>query len=235
MKVVAFADMHGHLDFDIPDGDLYLIGGDICPATDHGYAFQLDWLHTTFRAFLGRLGIEKVFWVGGNHDLVLEGRSCPLGDDLRSCYLQDEVMERAGLKVWGSPWSKPFNRWAFQLEENIADLIYRHIPEDVDIVISHGPPWKHGEKVFHGTRMNGTPIVPEFTRHTGSKVLFNKLLELQPKLVVTGHIHESAGIYPIEHQKTIVANCSVLDGNYEMKNKPKLFEIKEGEVSILSV
>ena len=219
--------MHGYLDFEIPDADLYLIGGDVCPATDHSYPYQLRWLHTTFRAFLERLGMEKVLWVGGNHDFVLEHPVSPLEDDLRDCYLQDEVKERSGLKVFGSPWSCPFNNWAFQLEECIAHSIYKGITEDIDIVVTHGPPWKHGDKVCHKTKKDGTPLTPEFVRHTGSKVLFNRLLEMQPKLVVTGHIHEDYGVHPIINGEinVPVANVSVLDGEYELVNKPMVFEL----------
>ena len=225
MNVCCMSDMHGYLDFDIPEADLYLIAGDVCPVWDHTESYQLEWLHSDFKAFLERLGMERVLWVGGNHDLALERPVCPLDDNLRETYLVGEAKERAGLKVWGSPWSTPFGNWAFMLNEKIADSIYGMIPEDVDIIISHGPPYGFGDMVVHYNDMVGLKLNEPFVRHTGSKKLRNSIKQIQPKLVVTGHIHECYGLHPINMgQKEIpVANVSVLDVEYELVNKPMVF------------
>jgi len=227
IKITTLSDTHGLL-LDLPESDLIIHAGDFLPAYNHSVNYQKKWIYEEFLPWVKGLKCQFYIQVPGNHDFVFEGNPYfkPSGFPEKCIFLIDECCTVCGLKIWGSPWSCPFNNWAFQLPENIAFSIYKQIPEDVDIVISHGPPWKHGDKVIHQTKIDGTPLVEPFVRHTGSKVLFNRLLELQPKLVVTGHIHESAGVHPIINGEINipVANVSVLDGEYELVNKPIIFE-----------
>ena len=93
MKICAFSDMHGYLDFDIPVADLYLIAGDICPVWDHSVKGQLNWLHNEFRALLERLDEKKVLWVAGNHDLILQSHPELINKPIMDGYLQDSMVE----------------------------------------------------------------------------------------------------------------------------------------------
>ena len=68
---------------------------------------------------------------------------------------------------------------AFNLaNENDAAEVWKHIPSDADIVMTHGP--AHGilDRIFAGTRV-------------GDRVLRRELEErVQPKFHCCGHIHE---------------------------------------------
>ena len=88
--------------------------------------------------------------------------------------------------------------------------IWDTIPDDADIVVTHGPAYFTGDKVLN----------PQYgiSPHVGSPALRTKLLELPKlKLHVTGHIHESAGLY---FDKYVTINAAICDLNYVPFNKP---------------
>lgn len=61
-------------------------------------------------------------------------------------YLEDSGCEVLGYKIWGSPWSPTFFNWAFNLDigEPLASK-WELIPNDTEILITHGPPIGHGD------------------------------------------------------------------------------------------
>jgi len=62
---------------------------------------------------------------------------------LTNCtYLEDSSVTIEGYKIHGSPWTPEFCGWAFMLE-NEKDMLkkWKMIPDDTDILITHGPPY----------------------------------------------------------------------------------------------
>ncbi len=91
------------------------------------------------------------------------------------------------------------------------------IPEDVDILITHNPPY-----------MILDQIQTEYGASVGDQDLRYELENrLKPKLHVFGHIHENGGRqlvlkrpgYGTENNITCV-NASVVNESYKMVNKP---------------
>ncbi len=218
MLIAATADLHGHLP-EIPECDLLLIAGDVCPVTNHGIGFQRSWLENQFPGWIAgsRCRAERVVWIAGNHDLALE-----LGGPGRrlrgtATYLQDQAVEIGDLTIYGSPWSQIIGEWAFSLPEEDRgaeagpDLrtAYAAIPEAADIVLVHGPPAGYGDRTHDGRRV-------------GSPSLLARLEQVRPRLCVFGHIHEAYGRW--EHQGITLANTSHVDQGYEPVNPPQLFE-----------
>ena len=112
-------------------------------------------------------------------------------------------------------------------EEELAHK-WSLIPDSIDILLSHSPLYGYGDKVVHETDKYGLPLQNgTFVRHCGSKSLKKRILEIKPKLVLVGHIHESYGIshLEIDGEKITIANVSVLDGDYKLANKPIIFEL----------
>jgi hypothetical protein len=73
MRIICTADLHGQLP-DIPECDLLLIAGDVCPVEDHDPTYQRKW-STKFRLWLAdeqRVQAERIVWIAGNHDFSLE-------------------------------------------------------------------------------------------------------------------------------------------------------------------
>ena len=94
-------------------------------------------------------------------------------------------------------------------EEDQLELLWETIPEDVDILITHGPP----------------KSILDFSLHQrencGSKSLLNKVLELRPKYHIFGHIHESRGTLT---NYTTFINCSQVNHRFQTAHKPYYFE-----------
>lgn len=198
MRVVATSDFHGTLP-EIPECDLLLIGGDVCPVWDHNRQFQADWLRSEFAEWLDAQVAQVIVGVAGNHDFVLQD-SPKLGYSLPWVYLNNEtatvsVSERDAVrdvKIYGTPYSNKFGGWAFMQPERELGLIYRDIPRDVEIIITHGPPFGFGDEV-PGKVWSGAKWTNE---RVGSTSLANQLFYdvwENLKLVTFGHIHEGYG------------------------------------------
>lgn len=204
MKITLISDTHGrHAQLKLPKGDLLIHAGDVSNRGQQVefYGF-LDW-------FSKQKYTYKVF-IAGNHDFFFE-QAHPtkiISKMIPSnvIYLNDSGCEINGLKLWGSPITPWFHGWAFNRERGAE--IERHwnmIPETTDILITHGPPFGILDMTIRG-------------EHTGCEELLRKVGHVKPKLHVFGHIHEDHGQYT--RNDTIFVNASVLDGGYQLANKP---------------
>ena len=75
MRIAAISDMHGNLNFSVPESDLLLIAGDICPAAHDPYlsiGMQRQWLDKKFREWLNKQPISHAIAVAGNHCWIFE-------------------------------------------------------------------------------------------------------------------------------------------------------------------
>ena len=145
-------------------------------------------------------------------------------------YLNDSGVELFGLKIWGSPITPWFHNWAFNRTRNTGyDLTFKHdvsdgikkhwdlIPYYTDILITHGPPFGHGDLLEPRFRRNGEERV-------GCIDLMNKIKEIKPKINVFGHIHEGYGV--TEEDGTTFINASCLNENYRPVNPPVIIDLE---------
>lgn len=209
MRIALTSDLHGHLP-KLPDADMYIIAGDLCPDFGPGTAFgsgmQEGWLHMKFANWLGSK-LDKTYATLGNHDFVrkpqLEG--LPI--------FVDEELLIAGLRVWFTPWSNLFGGWAWMKPASELEGIYAKIPEGVDIIVSHGPAYGYGDRVpdryLVGPRKDEDP-------HVGSKELLATLDRVKPQLLVCGHIHDGHGEY--QYRDTRIINASLVNEAYKAVN-----------------
>jgi Icc-related predicted phosphoesterase len=218
MRVVATSDLHGHLSdaSTIPECDLLLIAGDVCPLEDHTASFQHRWLGSTFSDWLESLPARHIVWIAGNHDFALVDGRPPDRLNGLATYLQDQGVEIDGLRIYGTPWSLVMGPWAFSLEERGRgsrlglESTFAMIPEQTDLLLTHNPPLGYGDLCFDGTR-------------GGSPSLLRRLEVVQPKLAVFGHIHGARGEWSMGG--TTLANVSHVDEDYVPKNAPRIFEL----------
>jgi Icc-related predicted phosphoesterase len=217
MRIAMISDMHSKLNFSVPEVDLLLIAGDICPAY-HEVSFSVNiqkiWLNTDFRHWLDKQSFQECVCIFGNHDWIGEYafEDIPILSD-NFHILQDSHIELLGKKIYGTPWQLPFNNWAFNCAEPELSFKWQKIPEDTDILICHSPPWKIMDKVVHHN----------FTKHIGSKSLKKRIKEIKPELVVFGHNHGDNGI--VEKDDITYVNCSLLDEKYKLVYEPIILEI----------
>jgi len=189
MKIIAVSDLHGYLPQDVPECDILLLGGDICPhfgnmrtkpGSPEDVKGQLNWLHTIVADWLDRVPAKVVVAIWGNHDFVGMHHK----PNVPWVLLQDGEVTVQGVRIYGTPYTTRIYDWAFM--EHDAKLIERfdRIPSGLDILISHGPP------LWCCDRPGGTK-----GDHLGSAALYNKLSTMMqpPKAAVCGHIHGGKG------------------------------------------
>lgn len=198
MKLVVISDTHGfHRSLNLPSGDVLIHCGDI---TMSG---QLDTVRD-FNNYLKDLPFRHRIVVAGNHDSCLERSIRSSKSALtEAVYLQDGGVTIDGIRFYGSPWQPPFENMFFNLEEGALGEKWAMIPRDVDVLITHTPPY-------------GILDVNSNQEHQGSTSLMAELEEISPQLHLFGHIHESRGSICIGNTKFVNAACC--DENYCLKN-----------------
>lgn len=208
MRVVAISDTHNHEPL-LPEGDLLVVAGDITQTgTEKQIASVNDYLAREAPKFK-----HKPIVVAGNHDFLFETDRERAKQILSAAtYLEDEEITIDGFKIYGSPWTPTFFDWAFMKDPG-PDLreLWNRIPEGVDLLITHGPPYKILD--FCGKNVGCSDL---------SEVLATKL-KYPPRFHVFGHIHESHGCYTT--QSTKFYNVSICNEHYVPVNPVTVFEI----------
>ena len=126
-------------------------------------------------------------------------------------YLEDSEVIINNTKFYGTPVSKIFNNWAFNRDNKKLQKHWEAIPDDVDVLITHEPPY-------------GILDLGVSNEHIGSISLYNEVVNrIKPKLHCFGHAHNSYGKI-IKNDITFI-NSSILDSLYYIKNKPQIIEI----------
>jgi Icc-related predicted phosphoesterase len=205
VRVAALSDLHGELPppAHMPDCELLLIAGDICPLDDHHPWAQHQWLKTKFARWLEKVPAAHVIGIAGNHDMIFAQTQEPLAPNLPWHYLEDESIELAGLRIHGTPWIPWMGRgWVFQdpeedEEEEFLAKKFAASPAGLDILLAHTPP-------------AGGPLALTMEgEYAGSAALAEVIERTHPRLVVCGHIHEGRGIE--RKGASTIANVSSLD------------------------
>ena len=175
VAVCATADLHGWLP-PVPPCDLLLIAGDICPSTN-----QRVWLDTSFRAWLAASPATHVVATWGNNDVVGQRGDAP---ELPCRFLVDEVITRSGLRIYGTPWSTgiTYQTWAFEKEEDLLEGLAQRVPEGLDILVSHIPPFGLLDANKQGIS-------------NGSRTLLAEIDRTRPAVTICGHVHVARGRY----------------------------------------
>lgn len=223
-RLVLISDQHGCLP-EVPECDLLLIGGDICPVDmPHDPATQRVWLDTNFRKWLEEVPARRVVGIAGNHDFVFEAKEHPR--DLPWTYLIDSGTEFEGVSIWGTPWVPSLKNWAF-CSDNPAFVeaeTYDRIPEELDVLLTHAPPKGCGDKIPAGTKVN--PDAEDI--YMGCSKVKKHILRAKPRVVVTGHIHGAYGVYPCGESR--VYNAALNDEYYGPRlRKPFVLEGLPGD------
>lgn len=187
----AISDLHGSLP-EIEPCDILLIAGDVCPDYMrwtytsesrflNGEQKQAKWLERKFKPWLESLPAKHIVGIAGNHDFVFERPF--LVPVLPWTYLQNTETTVEGLRIYGYPYVPNLPAWAFPGDDPSV------IPEGIDILLSHGPPDGMGDRASGA--LGGI-------NHAGSLPLRDRIKEVQPKVVICGHIHEGRGVYDKE-------------------------------------
>ena len=216
MTLTFISDTHGKHDqvTSLNGGDILIHAGDI---SNVGHLHQVR----DFLEWFSNLPYKHKIFIAGNHDFCFETylRENDVQDLLNEfkdevTYLQDSEAIVSGLKIYGSPWQPRFHDWAFNLGRNSDELNekWKMIPDDTDILITHGPAYGYVDTVLGRTE------------HLGCELLRDHIVNrIKPRVHVCGHIHSGNGLY--SNDVTFFVNASVLDERYNYTYEPRVIEI----------
>lgn len=226
IKICAFSDMHGNLDFEIKPVDVVLIAGDVIPLyIQHSNEDSIMWLIEDFIPWCNKLPCEHVFLVAGNHDFIFERKPNVIKElfdkEDKITYLNCGFAEYKGVTIYGTPLCHIFGGWAFMIPDDDQRRIYEEDAssgKEIDILLSHDAPYGVSDVLLQKNCpwANG--------EHIGSKPLAEFIEKAKPTICLHGHLHST------NHKKELlgwsrVYNVSLLDENYRMKYKPQYFTI----------
>lgn len=226
MKIIAISDTHMKhraiesklIELYNKDNNLILIhSGDACyeGTKQEGEEF-LRWF--------GNLPFAVKIFVPGNHDIAFEHsyyrfdymEMNSLAKELGISIIQNNIFEINGCKILGNSLIPNLENWAFFAEPGQRERFFEYIDQDVDIIISHTPPYGVGDLAPRGHGM---------FEHVGCKYLRNYIERNNTKIVINGHIHEGYGEHGYKNTK--VYNVSILDGHYMSFNPITIIELEE--------
>ena len=216
MKILFLSDTHSqHRKLkDLPKADIIIHSGDI---SKMGRDYEVE----DFIWWFSGLDYRYKIFVAGNHDFFFEGetpKSIQRFLNENTFYLYNSSVEIDGIKIWGSPYTPTFFNWAFNLDRGkVIAKIWKQIPTDTDILVTHGPPFGILDKTISGLNV-------------GCEELLKKVNQIKPKYHLFGHIHETYGIQ--RNEFTTFMNGSVLNERYEMVNEVIVFEFKKNQNGI---
>lgn len=227
MKILIISDAHGSteniekLTDKIQNSDLVLFGGDFAK-------FNHPQTARPALEALTKTG-TPVFAVLGNCDeseFISEIESADISVQKSMVFHESLVISGSG---GGSKFSgdTPFERTEEELVQDF-DVVKSSLSQIADeegrcrnlVLIMHNPP-----------KDTKTDVIPGGI-HVGSQKLREFIESTQPVLVVTGHIHESAGIDKIGNS-TVINPGPLLEGKYalaELEKTEENWEVKSAEL-----
>ena len=209
MKIFHFGDTHGnHRDLQVPeDIDIAIFSGDAGTYRDPS---MNEPIVRDFIDWFSELNIKYKVMIAGNHDSSIEQRM--FGEryfkERGIIYLENNDVTIEGIKIWGSPYTPTFGNWCFMKSRHKIHKIWDEIPEDTDILVTHGPP----KGVLDLTENYDGSL-----EMCGCANLFRQVYQrIKPKYHLFGHIHNrykreyhNAGMLQIANCNTIFSNGSV--------------------------
>jgi Icc-related predicted phosphoesterase len=194
MKIAAISDTHGEHGkiLTYPSADIFIFAGDFLEFGD-------EEILENFYSWLSYLPYKYKIIVGGNHDWFLEQSPKRSKEFFNAgcIYLEDRSIVINGIKFYGSPWipriigSGVFNKdRGLDIREK-----WSYIPNDIDILITHAPPYSIFDKPYKSDKSMGCVD------------LMDIVFKIKPKLHIFGHVHSRGG-YKETIDKTIFVNVA---------------------------
>jgi len=207
MRICIISDTHcRRTGIVIPECDVLIHCGDM---TMKGDVFEIN----AVNEWLGKQPGKKKIVIAGNHDWLFEKNSYLAKSLITNArYLEDSEVVIDGVKFYGSPWQPRFFDWAFNLDRGqpLRDK-WRWIPSDIDVLITHGPPFGILDYSQYGNM------------RAGCEDLLERVQQVKPKVHCFGHLHAGYGVRDING--TTFINAAILDDRYNVAHKPIIIDI----------
>jgi len=215
INIYHFSDTHG-FHKEIPtsmfkDIDIVVFTGDAANSKNE----QINLLE--LKSFVGwykNVPVKHKIFVAGNHDVCIQKELFTKADfeEAGIVYLEDSYVEIEGLKIYGTPYTPAYFDWAFQMPREDMSKVWDAVPEDTDILLTHGPPLN----IFDAYADDWGGIT-----HVGDRTLGNLIVYRGGgiRAVCFGHIHSNewvinAGIMKHSIGDIIYSNGSCVTDEY---------------------
>jgi Icc-related predicted phosphoesterase len=219
MKAVCFSDTHKTplLDkLELPEADFGLFAGDCSfRGKEAEYRSFIDW-------FANQPVTHKVF-VPGNHDWYTETnliKAMRIAEIRGVVFLSNTEVTLDGYRIYGTPIQPEFMNWAWNqpLLCN-RDACFAKIPEGLDVLITHCPPYGILDDTPPNVFNKGNP------ENVGCTALRDHVLRAKPRFHVFGHIHHSYG--QKSQDGTLFVNASICTEKYQLTNNPIIIDLDQ--------
>lgn len=176
------------------------------------------------------LQIKYKIFVPGNHDVSFYTM------DIAPEYISDEIIilnHKAtfieGINFFGSPYTPKFGkRWVYNASDSELEEYWKEIPENTDVLITHGPP----KGIMDLTQYDSRPGADGKSYfQCGDKRLLERIKTLKPRLHIFGHIHDelnciNAGILHLTIiPDTTFINASVVNLKGQLTNNGIIIDL----------
>lgn len=224
-RFVLVSDVH-LADVETPPGDVLVAAGDM---TMKGTQEQMEWLERWFQ----RQPQARKIYVPGNHDWeAFHSRRVIRQDVVKSArWLVDEEIHTVGnVRIYGSPWTLcPFSGkgWGYPLfVQSQAEEKWAEIPEGLDILITHGPPFGISDEHWITKQKLGDPWLRRRLQ----------TMKQPPKVHVFGHIHSGTKITEADttHDGILYLNAAVCDESYNPSNQILILDYEPGSPPVVN-
>ena len=156
--------------------------------------------------------------IAGNHELTFDFDHSKYNPSIRDIiarndkikYLENSEKLIDGIMFYGSPAQPWFYDWGFNFYRGPEiKRVWSNIPENVDVLITHGPPYGVLDRVKKHKK-NGD------NERAGCADLLEIIERLKPKLHCFGHLHQD-GLRIATNGITTFVNGAVLDDDYRFR------------------
>lgn len=217
LNIAAVSDTHGFLpEVRKNTAEIAIIAGDISPLEIQGNSEEMKkWLFGEFLNWVIELDVKQVFLIAGNHDFYFQNVKKSEIQQLKRLsghklvYIKNEstiYTDKTGenWSIFGTPYCNIWGGWPFMVDNNLLTEKFKSIPDKVDIIITHSPPFAFGDADLNNYE------------HVGNKPLAKRLENVDYKIIICGHIHGGNHEFN-EHYR--IQNVSYLDNSYRESNE----------------
>ena len=237
VKITCISDTHNKTkDLILPEGDILIHCGDFTKCGRKKEIIQ-------FNEFMKNQNFKHKIVIAGNHDVPFDSENYDYlikrfkdlriyknerdivtyqeaKDLLKDCiYLENSGINIENINIWGYPISDTGGvdgafYYSSEKDSEILKTYLDKIPENIDILISHGPPKGILDKIVDGSNV-GCELLREYV-----------LNKIKPKYHLFGHIHESNGRTQIKigDKEINFINAALCNVKYQPLNEIFSFE-----------
>lgn len=206
MVIWHISDTHNkHRELCIPKEkiDIVIHSGDC--ANSHITAINLNEIQEFFDWF-DALEINRKIFIPGNHDVGFDRLSFRPEYKSHIDILIDKELIIDGVKFYGSPYTPSYGKcWGYMKDRGKMSGVWSAIPNDTDILITHGPP-------------NGILDLSYDNRsivQAGCTALRRRVFNIKPYFHLFGHMHDQKNLFnygtrQIDNTVYVNSACSII-------------------------